>query len=127
MVEATPGTTLYMFLEVCEYMVEISSDNNHVCVVCSLAASNTAHLLSSGQHLLQDTYKSMLPGQGSFGLAHHHSAATTPTAASTPNSQVRAQGNNLQVRVDLKNFEEFLFIILVSSSFLNLDTQIFAS
>ncbi|XP_054258252.1 transcription factor Sp9 isoform X3 [Macrosteles quadrilineatus] len=55
----------------------------------SLAASNTAHLLSSGQHLLQDTYKSMLPGQSSFGLGHHHhSSATTPTTVSTSNSQV---------------------------------------
>lgn len=27
-------------------------------------ASNPAHLLSTGQHLLQDTYKSMLPSQG---------------------------------------------------------------
>ncbi|XP_018014887.1 transcription factor Sp9 isoform X3 [Hyalella azteca] len=33
----------------------------------TLAASNTAHLLSSGQHLFQDTYKSMLPGQGMGG------------------------------------------------------------
>lgn len=33
----------------------------------SLAASNTAHLLSSGQHLLQDTYKSMLPSAQGVG------------------------------------------------------------
>lgn len=53
----------------------------------SLAATNTAHhLLSSGQHLLQDTYKSMLPGaQGSFGLGHHHGAsAPSPTAGAPP-------------------------------------------
>ncbi|KAG8306946.1 hypothetical protein J6590_036023 [Homalodisca vitripennis] len=55
----------------------------------TLAASNTAHLLSSGQHLLQDTYKSMLPGQGSFGLSHHHhSSSSTPTTVTTPNTQV---------------------------------------
>lgn len=71
----------------------------------TLAASNTAHhLLSSGQHLLQDTYKSMLPGAqgvGSFGLGHHHhSSATTPTTVSTasttqvpsPRSQRRYTG-----------------------------------
>nr|XP_018915929.1 PREDICTED: transcription factor Sp9 isoform X2 [Bemisia tabaci] len=63
----------------------------------SLAASNTAHLLSSGQHLLQDTYKSMLPGQGSFGLGH---AATSPASVSgvsspqapSPRSQRRYTG-----------------------------------
>lgn len=51
-------------------------------------ASNTAHLLSSGHTgLLQDTYKSMLPGQGSFGLSHHGSP-TTPTTVSPSNTQV---------------------------------------
>lgn len=48
----------------------------------SLAASN--HLLSSGQHLLQDTYKSMLPGAAqtvgaSFGL-HPAGSAPSPTS-----------------------------------------------
>lgn len=90
---------------------EGSPDIHHVCVVCSLAASNTAHLLSSGQHLLQDTYKSMLPGQGSFGLAHHHSTAATPTAASTPNSQVSASlrwRKYSTIRIDLKTIEELI-------------------
>lgn len=52
----------------------------------SLAATNTAHhLLSSGQHLLQDTYKSMLPAQGGFGLGHHHTTgAASPTAGTAP-------------------------------------------
>lgn len=72
----------------------------------TLAASNTAHhLLSSGQHLLQDTYKSMLPGAqtvgASFGLGHHHhTAVSTPTTVSTasttqvpsPRSQRRYTG-----------------------------------
>nr|CAD7414945.1 unnamed protein product [Timema poppensis] len=65
----------------------------------SLAASNTAahHLLSSGPHLLQDTYKSM---QGSFGLSHHHHspapvpspAASLPPQAPSPRSQRRYTG-----------------------------------
>ena len=74
----------------------------------TLAASNTAHhLLSSGQHLLQDTYKSMLPGaQGvgaSFGLGHHHhspatapspvsAAASLPPQVPSPRSQRRYTG-----------------------------------
>ncbi|GLV32582.1 Sp1 [Carabus blaptoides fortunei] len=72
----------------------------------SLAATNTAHhLLSSGQHLLQDTYKSMLPGaQGvgaSFGLSHHHGAsapsptsggASLPPQVPSPRSQRRYTG-----------------------------------
>ncbi|CAL4079372.1 unnamed protein product, partial [Meganyctiphanes norvegica] len=59
-----------------------------------LAASNTAHLLSSGQHLLQDTYKSMLPTQGMspamgspFGLGQ----PTLPQVPS-PRSQRRYTG-----------------------------------
>lgn len=45
--------------------------------------SNTAHLLGSGQHLLQDTYKSMLPAQsvGTFTLSH---APTSSPPAPTP-------------------------------------------
>lgn len=51
--------------------------------------SNTAHLLGSGQHLLQDTYKSMLPAQsvGSFALSHATTSsppAQTPTTTTTP-------------------------------------------
>ncbi|XP_047470339.1 transcription factor Sp9-like isoform X2 [Penaeus chinensis] len=60
----------------------------------TLAASNTAHLLSSGQHLLQDTYKSMLPTQGMapamgspFGLGQ----PTLPQVPS-PRSQRRYTG-----------------------------------
>ncbi|XP_044266701.1 transcription factor Sp9 [Tribolium madens] len=67
----------------------------------SLAASN--HLLSSGQHLLQDTYKSMLPGAqsvgASFGL-HATGSAPSPTAGAgglppqvpSPRSQRRYTG-----------------------------------
>ncbi|KAB0794653.1 hypothetical protein PPYR_11492 [Photinus pyralis] len=67
----------------------------------SLAASN--HLLSSGQHLLQDTYKSMLPTaqtvSASFGL-HHTGSAPSPTSTSaslppqvpSPRSQRRYTG-----------------------------------
>lgn len=48
--------------------------------------SNTAHLLGSGQHLLQDTYKSMLPAQsvGSFTLSH--AVVTTSPPAPTSSS-----------------------------------------
>ncbi|XP_014254383.1 transcription factor Sp9 isoform X1 [Cimex lectularius] len=58
----------------------------------TLAASNTAHLLGSGQHLLQD-YK-MLPGQGStFGLHHTPAAAPAPAPqAPSPRSQRRYTG-----------------------------------
>ncbi|XP_022906650.1 transcription factor Sp9 isoform X1 [Onthophagus taurus] len=63
-------------------------------------ASN--HLLSSGQHLLQDTYKSMLPGAqavGSFGL-HPTGSAPSPTSGAgslppqvpSPRSQRRYTG-----------------------------------
>ncbi|CAH1375332.1 unnamed protein product [Tenebrio molitor] len=67
----------------------------------SLAASN--HLLSSGQHLLQDTYKSMLPGAqsvgASFGL-HATGSAPSPTGGAgglppqvpSPRSQRRYTG-----------------------------------
>ncbi|XP_044734537.1 transcription factor Sp9 [Chrysoperla carnea] len=68
-------------------------------------ASNTAahHLLSSGQHLLQDTYKSMLPSAqsvgASFGL-HHTPSTPSPTSGATslppqvpsPRSQRRYTG-----------------------------------
>lgn len=54
----------------------------------SLATGNTAHhLLSSGQHLLQDTYKSMLPTQG-FGL---HTAAPAPAPTLPPAPSPRSQ------------------------------------
>ncbi|XP_037919990.1 transcription factor Sp9 isoform X2 [Hermetia illucens] len=60
--------------------------------------SNTAHLLGSGQHLLQDTYKSMLPGQGvgGFGLSHASAAAGSVQSSSpqtpSPRSQRRYAG-----------------------------------
>ncbi|XP_055684659.1 transcription factor Sp9-like isoform X4 [Lutzomyia longipalpis] len=58
--------------------------------------SNTAHLLGSGQHLLQDTYKSMLPAQavGGFGLTHPGAAPAAPAApqAPSPRSQRRYSG-----------------------------------
>lgn len=60
--------------------------------------SNTAHLLGSGQHLLQDTYKSMLPSQsvGSFALTHTATssppAPTTTTTTSTSRSNRRYAG-----------------------------------
>ncbi|XP_008487770.1 transcription factor Sp8 [Diaphorina citri] len=47
-------------------------------------ASN--HLLTSGQHLLNDTYKSMLPAQSSFSIPH----PTPPTPApTTPTPRTR--------------------------------------
>ncbi|KAH8380807.1 hypothetical protein KR093_001994 [Drosophila rubida] len=72
----------------------------------SHSLSNTAHLLGSGQHLLQDTYKSMLPGQGvgvgvgGFSLPHSSPSAVAnaaaPQAASpstpSPRSQRRYAG-----------------------------------
>lgn len=56
--------------------------------------SNTAHLLGSGQHLLQDTYKSMLPtqGVGNFTLSHAPTSsppAPAPTTTTTPSRQNR--------------------------------------
>lgn len=51
-------------------------------------ASGHGHLLASGQHLLQDTYKTMMPrGQGSFGLSAHHPVGSA-TPINTPTSQV---------------------------------------
>lgn len=52
--------------------------------------SNTAHLLGTGQHLLQDTYKTMLPAQsvGSFGLSH---ASPSPAPSTPPNPSPRSQ------------------------------------
>ncbi|CAG0912331.1 unnamed protein product [Notodromas monacha] len=44
------------------------------------AGDYTAHLLSSGQHLLQDTYKSMLPTQG-MGAAGMGSVGVGPVGA----------------------------------------------
>ncbi|XP_034118783.1 transcription factor Sp9 isoform X2 [Drosophila albomicans] len=60
----------------------------------SHSLSNTAHLLGSGQHLLQDTYKSMLPGQGvgvgvgvgGFSLPHSSPSAAAASAASPQTS-----------------------------------------
>ncbi|XP_055585692.1 transcription factor Sp9 [Uranotaenia lowii] len=57
--------------------------------------TNTAHLLGTGQHLLQDTYKSMLPSQGvgSFGLPHTPPSPAPPTPqAPSPRSQRRYAG-----------------------------------
>lgn len=61
--------------------------------------SNTAHLLGSGQHLLQDTYKSILPGQGNIGnftLPHSTPVSSTGTVTSpstpSPRSQRRYAG-----------------------------------
>lgn len=51
--------------------------------------SNTAHLLGSGQHLLQDTYKSMLPtaqSVGSFSLSHAASTTSSPPATTATNT-----------------------------------------
>lgn len=55
--------------------------------------SNTAHLLSSGQHLLQDTYK-MLPSQSVGGFTLPHTANTAPPTpqAPSPRSQRRYSG-----------------------------------
>lgn len=55
--------------------------------------SNTAHLLGSGQHLLQDTYK-MLPGQGVGGFSLPHTGNTAPSTpqAPSPRSQRRYSG-----------------------------------
>ncbi|KAG8196514.1 hypothetical protein JTE90_012328 [Oedothorax gibbosus] len=60
-------------------------------------ASNTAHLLSSaGPHLLQDTYKSMLPpgGQGPspFAPLGHQPPSLAPHMSSPPRSQRRYSG-----------------------------------
>lgn len=52
--------------------------------------SNTAHLLGTGQHLLQDTYK-MLPSQSNFGLSSPSPAPSTPPTPS-PRSQRRYSG-----------------------------------
>lgn len=55
--------------------------------------SNTAHLLSSGQHLLQDTYK-ILPSQSVGGFSLPHTANTAPPTpqAPSPRSQRRYSG-----------------------------------
>lgn len=55
--------------------------------------SNTAHLLSSGQHLLQDTYK-ILPSQSVGGFTLPHTANTAPPTpqAPSPRSQRRYSG-----------------------------------
>ncbi|XP_037932234.1 transcription factor Sp9 [Teleopsis dalmanni] len=50
----------------------------------SHSLSNTAHLLGSGQHLLQDTYKSMLPGQGVGGFSLPHSSPSAVSSATSP-------------------------------------------
>lgn len=52
-------------------------------------ASN--HLLTSGQHLLNDTYKSMLPAQSSFSIPHPTPPAPAPTTP-TPRTQRRYTG-----------------------------------
>ncbi|MCL4150927.1 UNVERIFIED_CONTAM: hypothetical protein GTU68_003802 [Idotea baltica] len=60
----------------------------------TLAASNTAHLLSSGQHLFQDTYKSMLPTQGMSPAMGSPFALGQPTLSQVPSprSQRRYTG-----------------------------------
>lgn len=59
----------------------------------SHSLSNTAHLLGSGQHLLQDTYK-MLPGQSVSGFSLPHTGNTAPPTpqAPSPRSQRRYSG-----------------------------------
>ncbi|CAG7822755.1 unnamed protein product, partial [Allacma fusca] len=72
---------------------QMSNYNDYSSLTHSLAASNP-HILTSGQHLLQDTYKSMLPSQGvgsnvtsPFGLGQ----ASLPQVPS-PRSQRRYTG-----------------------------------
>lgn len=57
--------------------------------------SNTAHLLGSGQHLLQDTYKSMLPTQsvGSFALSHAVATTSPPAPTTTTTSSAPTRSN----------------------------------
>lgn len=59
----------------------------------SHSLTNTAHLLGTGQHLLQDTYK-MLPSQNvtSFSLPHTTNTAPTTPQAPSPRSQRRYSG-----------------------------------
>ncbi|GFT30566.1 transcription factor Sp9 [Nephila pilipes] len=59
----------------------------------SLAASNTAHLLSSGQHLLPDSYKSMLPSaQGPSVAGPFTLSQPSLPHMSPPRSQRRYSG-----------------------------------
>lgn len=65
----------------------------------SLASTPAHHLLSPSQHLLQDTYKTMIPGaQGTFSLSHHPVSSTPPvstpsaTQVPSPRSQRRYTG-----------------------------------
>jgi transcription factor Sp8 len=59
--------------------------------------SNTAHLLGSGQHLLQDTYKSMLPSSaqsvGSFNLTHGSSTTSPPATTATNTTPTTTRAN----------------------------------
>ena len=67
-----------------------SADYGLGSTLAAAAASTPAHLLSSGQHILQDTYKTMLPSAqsvGSFGL----SQPSLPQVPS-PRSQRRYTG-----------------------------------
>ncbi|KAK7602485.1 hypothetical protein V9T40_008074 [Parthenolecanium corni] len=65
-----------------------------------LAGGHGHHLLAPGQHLLQDTYKTIIPrGQASFGLSAHHPVGsatpiTTPATGqvASPRSQRRYAG-----------------------------------
>ncbi|XP_023219317.1 transcription factor Sp9-like isoform X1 [Centruroides vittatus] len=58
----------------------------------TLAASNTAHLLSSGQHLLQDTYKSMLPSAQGVGASPFGLSQPALPQMPSPRSQRRYTG-----------------------------------
>ncbi|CAL8101636.1 unnamed protein product [Orchesella dallaii] len=73
---------------------QMSNYNDYSTLSHTLAASNP-HILTSGQHLLQDTYKSMLPTQGvgssvtsPFGLGQ----ASLPQQVPSPRSQRRYTG-----------------------------------
>ena len=60
-------------------------------LAAAAAASTPAHLLSSGQHLLQDTYKTMLPTAQSVGASPFLSQPALPQVPS-PRSQRRYTG-----------------------------------
>jgi len=60
--------------------------------LAAAAASTPAHLLSSGQHLLQDTYKTMLPSAQSVGASPFGLSQPALPQVPSPRSQRRYTG-----------------------------------
>jgi hypothetical protein len=82
-----------MHVTMAKYAATAGSDYSQL----SHSLSNTAHLLGSGQHLLQDTDNSILPGQtvGNFGIPHVITSSAPAASQASQRSTTNYNNYNL--------------------------------